>query len=77
MSPSPKELQPATEESENAMVAHRYALRQLRGSPGSGVPQLDVSYPNFEDWERTWRSFQSIFALTIHNFDLTAYGDHG
>lgn len=39
-----------------------------------GVPQLDVSYPNFEDWERISRSFQSMSALTIHNFDLTAPG---
>lgn len=39
-----------------------------------GVPQLDVSYPNFEDWRRTSRSFESISALAIHNFDLTAPG---
>jgi predicted permease len=39
-----------------------------------GVPQLDVSYPNFEDWERSARSFDSMSALTFHNFDLTAPG---
>jgi predicted permease len=39
-----------------------------------GVPQLDVSYPNFEDWERTSRSFAAMSALTFHNFDLTAPG---
>ncbi len=39
-----------------------------------GVPQLDVSYPNFEDWERTSRSFDGMSALTFHNFDLTGRG---
>ena len=39
-----------------------------------GVPQLDVSYPNFEDWERTSQSFDSMSALTFHNFDLAAPG---
>jgi predicted permease len=39
-----------------------------------GVPQLDVSYPNFEDWRRNSRSFESMTALTIHNYDLTAPG---
>lgn len=39
-----------------------------------GVPQLDVSYPNFEDWERNTRSFDAMSALTFHNFDLTAPG---
>lgn len=39
-----------------------------------GVPQLDVSYPNFEDWQRTARSFDAMSALTFHNFDLTAPG---
>jgi predicted permease len=38
------------------------------------VPQLDVSYPNFEDWERTSRSFGRMSAVTFHNFDLTAPG---
>jgi hypothetical protein len=39
-----------------------------------GVSQLEVSYPNFEVWRRTSRSFESISALTIHNFDLAASG---
>jgi predicted permease len=38
------------------------------------VPQLDVSYPNFEDWEKSTRSFDSMSALAFHNFDLTAPG---
>src|ERR1700688_2144771 len=39
-----------------------------------GVPQLEASYPNFEDWERTSRSFDSMSAVTFHNFNLTAPG---
>ncbi len=39
-----------------------------------GVPQLEASYPNFEDWERTSRSFDSMSAVTFHNFDLAAPG---
>ncbi|WP_433963526.1 ABC transporter permease [Tunturiibacter psychrotolerans] len=39
-----------------------------------GIPQLAVSYPNFEDWERTSRSFDGMSAVTFHNFDLTAPG---
>jgi hypothetical protein len=39
-----------------------------------GVPQLEVSYPNFEDWKRTSQSFDAMSALTFHNFDLTAPG---
>jgi predicted permease len=39
-----------------------------------GVPQLDASFPNFEDWERTSRSFDSMSAVAFHNFDLTAPG---
>jgi predicted permease len=39
-----------------------------------GVSQIDVSYPNFEDWQRTSRSFERMSALTIHNFDLTGAG---
>lgn len=39
-----------------------------------GVSQLDVSYPNFEDWRRTSSSFERMAALTIHNFDLTGAG---
>ena len=39
-----------------------------------GVPELDASYPNFEDWQRTSRSFSSMSAIAFHNFDLTAPG---
>ena len=39
-----------------------------------GVAQIDVSYPNFEDWEKRARSFDGMSALTFHNFDLTAPG---
>ena len=39
-----------------------------------GVPQLDASYPNFEDWERAARSFDSMSAIDFHNFDLTLAG---
>jgi predicted permease len=39
-----------------------------------GVPQLDASFPNFEDWERTSRSFDSMSAVVFHNFDLTSPG---
>jgi predicted permease len=39
-----------------------------------GVPHLEASYPNFQDWERTSRSFVSMSAITFHNFDLAAPG---
>jgi predicted permease len=39
-----------------------------------GAPQLDASYPNFEDWVRTSRSFNSMSAIAFHNFDLTSPG---
>jgi predicted permease len=39
-----------------------------------GGHQLDVSYPNFEDWRRTSRSSDAMSALVFHNFDLTAPG---
>ncbi len=39
-----------------------------------GVPQLGVSYPNFEDWVRSSQSFDAMAALTFHNFDLTSPG---
>ncbi len=39
-----------------------------------GVPQLDASFPNFEDWQRTSRSFDSMSAIRFHNFDLTSPG---
>jgi predicted permease len=39
-----------------------------------GIRELDVSYPNFQDWERTSRSFDSMSAVTFHQFDLTSPG---
>ena len=39
-----------------------------------GVPQLEASYPNFEDWKRSSHSFESMAALGFHNFDLTEPG---
>ncbi|HEY2857444.1 MAG TPA: ABC transporter permease [Terracidiphilus sp.] len=39
-----------------------------------GVSQLDVSYPNFQDWQRSSRSFEQMSALTIHSFDMTGAG---
>jgi predicted permease len=39
-----------------------------------GVPQLDASYPNFEDWNRISRSFQSMSAIAFHEFDLSSPG---
>lgn len=39
-----------------------------------GIPQLEASYPNFEDWEHTSRSFDSMSAIAFHNFDLTSPG---
>ena len=39
-----------------------------------GVAQLEVSYPNFEDWERTSRSFNSMSGIAFHNLDLTSPG---
>ena len=39
-----------------------------------GVPQLYVSYPNFEDWAGTSRSFDAMSALVFHNFNLTSPG---
>jgi predicted permease len=40
-----------------------------------GVPQLDASYPNFEDWQRTSKSFDSMAALTFHSFNLASPGN--
>jgi predicted permease len=39
-----------------------------------GVPQVAPSYPNFEDWQRSSRSFGSMSAIDFHNFDLTSPG---
>ncbi len=40
-----------------------------------GVPRLDVSYPNFNDWGRTSRSFDGMSGLIFNDFDLTAPGN--
>lgn len=40
----------------------------------AGVPQIEASFPNFEDWQRTSRSFDSMSAIRFHNFDLTSPG---
>jgi predicted permease len=39
-----------------------------------GVPQLDASYPNFEDWQHSVRSFASLSAVSFHSFELTSPG---
>ena len=39
-----------------------------------GVPKLDASYPNFEEWQHTSRSFDSMAALAFHSFNLTSPG---
>jgi predicted permease len=39
-----------------------------------GVSQLDVSELNFEDWQRTARSFEQMSALAFHNYNLSAPG---
>ncbi|HEY2472296.1 MAG TPA: ABC transporter permease [Terracidiphilus sp.] len=39
-----------------------------------GVSQIDVSEPNFEDWQRSSRSFEQLSALTFHNYNLSAPG---
>lgn len=39
-----------------------------------GVSQIDVSEPNFEDWQRSSRSFEEMSALTFHNYNLSAPG---
>jgi predicted permease len=35
---------------------------------------LDISYPDFQDWQRTVRSFQQMAALTWRDYDLTGSG---
>jgi len=40
-----------------------------------GVPQMEVSYPNFEDWRQSARSFDAMSALAFHNFNLSAPGN--
>ena len=39
-----------------------------------GVPQLEVSEPNFEDWQRDSRSFQAMSAVVFHSFNLSSPG---
>src|SRR5579863_5361407 len=39
-----------------------------------GVPRLEASFPNFEDWARTSSSFSSMSAIEFHNFDLNSPG---
>ena len=38
------------------------------------LAHLDISYPDFLDWQRTARSFESMAALTWRNYDLTGPG---
>jgi predicted permease len=40
----------------------------------AGVSQIDPSEPNFEDWQRSSRSFEHMSAATFHNFNLSAPG---
>jgi predicted permease len=40
----------------------------------AGVSQLDPSEPNFEDWERSSRSFEQMSGVVFHNFNLSAPG---
>lgn len=39
-----------------------------------GIAQLDVSEPNFEDWQRNARSFEHMSAIAFHSFNLTSPG---
>jgi predicted permease len=38
------------------------------------LKQLDISYPDFQDWHRNARSFEQMAALTWHDYDLTSPG---
>jgi predicted permease len=38
------------------------------------LKQLDISYPDFQDWQRNARSFEAMAALTWHDYDLTSPG---
>src|ERR1700751_4843316 len=38
------------------------------------VKQLDISYPDFQDWQHGVHSFEQMAALTWRNYDLTAPG---
>jgi predicted permease len=39
------------------------------------LKQLDISYPDFQDWQRNARSFEDMAALTWHDYDLTSPGN--
>ena len=39
-----------------------------------GVSHIDPSEPNFEDWQRSSRSFEHMSAVVFHNFNLSAPG---
>lgn len=38
------------------------------------IKQLDISYPDFQDWQHGARSFEQMAALTARNYDLTGPG---
>jgi len=38
------------------------------------LKQLDISYPDFQDWQRNARSFEQMAALTWRDYDLTGSG---
>jgi predicted permease len=38
------------------------------------LKQLDISYPDFQDWQRNARSFEEMAALTQRDYDLTSPG---
>jgi predicted permease len=38
------------------------------------LPHLDISYPDFQDWQRSARSFKQMAALTWRDYDLTGSG---
>jgi predicted permease len=38
------------------------------------LAHLDISYPDFQDWRRSVRSFQQMAALTWRDYDLTGPG---
>jgi predicted permease len=39
-----------------------------------GLKQLDISYPDFQDWQRNARSFEQMAAMAWRDFDLTGSG---
>ncbi len=38
------------------------------------APQMDTSYPDFQDWQRNARSFQQMAAFNLQDYDLTSPG---